>query len=336
MIRKSIITIICSFSVLLTGFSQANDSIDGQQLLNDPKSFLEAISNSSHQLNYEGVFVVQHDTKMLASKIVHCSNGKGTTKINTLDGLPREIISTDEVVKSFFPAFHSIRLEQGQVRRLFPNLITEPVDNYLKNYNLRYIGDDRVATRSCHVVEFLPKDNLRYPHVFCVDNTSNLVLRSSTLGTNGEPLLTSFFTEIKLEKNVSNNALSPSYKDTKNWQVENVSLENQNKTNTNLIIGKLPPGFERISEFTRNSPHNKGIMIHQMYSDGLSSFSVFVEESAPGSKTKQLIVSKMLQNSLSFYSAQVDNHIITVVGDLPLNSVKQIVSSVSFSRSSNQ
>ena len=242
----------------------------------------------------------------------------------------------DEVVKSFFPAFHSIRLEQGQVRKLFPNLITEPVDNYLKNYTLRYVGDDRVATRSCHVVEFLPKDNLRYPHVFCIDNSSNLVLRSSTLGNNGEPLLTSFFTEIKLEKNVPNNALSPSYKDTKNWHVENVSLENQNKSNTNLVVSKLPPGFERISEFTRSSPHTKGIMIHQMYSDGLSSFSIFVEESEANSKTKQLIVSKILQNSLSFYSAQVDNHIITVVGDLPMNSIKQIVSSVSFSRSSNQ
>ncbi|MDE2423620.1 MAG: MucB/RseB C-terminal domain-containing protein [Betaproteobacteria bacterium] len=337
MIRDLIIKIIsCSILILTSSVSRATDLQKTPDFLSDPKAYLESVNHALKHLNYEGVFVVQHENKMLASKILHCANGQEITKINTLDGLPREIITSGDTVKSFFPAYHSIRLEQGQVRRLFPNLITEPIDDYLGNYTLSYLGDDRVATRSCHVIEFSPKDNLRYPHVFCIDNATNLVLRTSTLSMNNEPLITSFFTELKFDNNLVHSQLSPSYKDTKDWQVENVNLENTNNMHLGIAITQLPSGFKKISEFSRKSPHGKGNMIHQMYSDSLSSFSIFIEDSDPDAKTKQLIVSKILQNSLSFYSAEIDHHIVTVVGDLPINSVKDIVSSVSFSRSSNQ
>ncbi|HQT80895.1 MAG TPA: MucB/RseB C-terminal domain-containing protein [Ferrovaceae bacterium] len=331
-------TRIISFLLLLiiTAYSTADELKKNQEFLRDSKAYLESVSLAAHHLSFEGVFVVQHENKMLASKIVHCANGQEMTKINTLDGLPREIISDGEQVKSFFPAYHSIRLEQGQIRRLFPDLITSPVESYLTNYKLNYLGDDRVATRSCHVIEFIPKDNLRYPHVFCIDNETNLVLRASTLGENNEPLITSFFTEIKLDKNVSHAEVTPSYKDTKNWQVENIKLQSEGTNFNDINIGRLPDGFKKISEFSRESPHGSGTMIHQMYTDSLSSFSIFIEDAQPNSKTAHTIISKILQNSLSFYSAQVNNHVVTVVGDLPLNSIKEIVSSVTFSRSSNR
>src|ERR1700712_1224494 len=65
----------------------------------DGMAWLKKIATASRQLNYAGTFVYQHGRQMESSRIAHVSDASGEyEKLETLDGLPREIIRNNENV----------------------------------------------------------------------------------------------------------------------------------------------------------------------------------------------------------------------------------------------
>ncbi len=74
-------------------------------------------------------------------------------------------------------------------------------------------------------------------------------------------------------------------------------------------------------------------MTHLVYSDGLASVSVFVE---PVDGSLHLERIKSLRDSLSYYSIQKEGYQITVIGEVPVDTVTQIGQSVVQRRSGQQ
>ena len=294
---------------------------------------LAQLARAAQQLSYSGIFVFQHDGQMEASRVIHgFDNGQERTKIDTLDGPPREIIRANEELRCYFPEAHSIRLERGPGRRFFPALIAPPFQNYRDNYDISIVGVDRVAGHDCQVIALRPRDNLRFAHQFCADLPSNLLLKEVTLGPHGEPIQMSVFTEITIGAHADPAQFKPAYTDTSDWRVDNVPITGPQKEASGWSVANVPPGFHKIIEVRRPIPGHTEGMTHLVYSDGLASISVFIEP-ADGPPRPMRIES--LRSSLSYFSARTADQQITVVGEVPLASVTQMGQSVINLRSSH-
>ncbi len=300
----------------------------------DPLEVLNQLANAAQQLPYSGIFVFQHDGGMEASRVVHSfDHGQEKTRIDTLDGPPREIIRLNDEMRCYFPDAHAIRLQRAESRRFFPGLIVPPLEAYRENYEISLTGQDRVAGRDCQVIALHPRDALRYGHEFCADSATNLLLRAVTLGPHGEPVQMSVFTAVTIGMRPDPAQFKPAFPGTDNWRQDTVPPLGPEADQTGWVVSNAPPGFHKIVEVRRPLPGRSGAMTHLVYSDGLSSVSVFIEP-AEGALPRPDRV-QALPNALSYYSARRDDHQITVVGEVPLASITQIGQSVINLRSSH-
>jgi sigma-E factor negative regulatory protein RseB len=290
------------------------------------------LGTAAQQLTYSGVFVFQHDGRMESSRVSHTvENGVEKTRIDTLDGPPREIIRSNDEMRCYFPDSKFVRLEHSNGRHFFPALIAPPYQAYQENYQLSVVGVDRVAGRDCQVILLKPRDNFRFAHQFCSDLGTGLLLRATTLGPLGDPIQMSVFTEITIGSGVEPSQLRPGYADTLNWHVENVPAVGKDVPESGWIVSNLPSGFRKVVEVKRPLPGQNGSMTQLVYSDGLASVSVFIE---PSNGRNGPVRIESLPSSLSFYSAHTADRRVTVVGEVPLASVTQMGESVTNIRSS--
>jgi hypothetical protein len=73
-------------------------------------------------------------------------------------------------------------------------------------------------------------------------------------------------------------------------------------------------------------PGSSGPVTHLVFTDGLASVSVFVESAAAPAGLRGESLSRV--GSSSAYSTVVDGHQVTAVGEVPLETVRYIASSV--------
>ncbi|MDE2342204.1 MAG: MucB/RseB C-terminal domain-containing protein [Betaproteobacteria bacterium] len=332
--KRSILSGLAVF-LLLPALARADSSPPPDPLRPaDPQALLGQLATAAQQLSYTGIFVFQHGGGMEASRVVHTfDHGQEKTRIDTLDGPPREIIRLNDEMRCYFPDIHSIRLQRAESRHFFPALIAPPLEDYSDNYDISVVGQDRVAGHDCHVIALRPRDPLRYGHEFCADAATSLLLRAVTLGPHNEPIQMSVFTAVTIGGRPDPAQFKPAFPGTDNWRQDTVPPLGPEADHTGWVVAKAPPGFHKIVEVRRPIPGRHGAMTHLVYSDGLSTVSVFIEpaEGAPPRPDRV----ETLPNALSYYSARRDDHQITAVGEVPLASITQIGQSVINLRSSH-
>ena len=292
----------------------------------DPVTLLQQLSTAAQQVSYSGIFVFQHDGSMEASRVVHSyDHGQELSRIDTLNGPPREILRSNDEMRCYFPDVRSIRLQRAEGRHFFPALIVPPLQAYADNYELFVTGQDRVAGHDCQIIALRPRDALRFAHEVCADLPSRLLLREVTLGPHGEPIQMSVFTEVTIGTHPDPAQFKPAYSGTDSWRQDTVPALGADPDHSGWVASNAPPGFHKVVEVRRTLPGGSGAVTHLVYSDGLASVSVFIE---PASGTTRADRAESLPNALSYYSARRDEHQITVVGEVPLSAVTQIGQSV--------
>jgi sigma-E factor negative regulatory protein RseB len=109
------------------------------------------------------------------------------------------------------------------------------------------------------------------------------------------------------------------------WQVKQGGGGEVVLNDTGWAVGKLPPGFAKIMEGFRTLRGKPNPVAHIVYSDGLVAVSVFVE---PLTVT-QTQVGLTQAGGLNVFSTRNDAFLVTVLGEAPPATVRQIAQSVS-------
>jgi len=91
------------------------------------------------------------------------------------------------------------------------------------------------------------------------------------------------------------------------------------------VVKYLPPGFSKVIEGERRFHDKTMPVVHFVYSDGLVAISVFVEPSPAAPQA----VGPSQEGGVNFYRRQLDDHLVTVLGEAPGATVRQIAYSVS-------
>ncbi len=93
-------------------------------------------------------------------------------------------------------------------------------------------------------------------------------------------------------------------------------------------VDALPRGFQKIMEVRRPMHGRKAPVLHMVFSDGLAGISVFIENMPSDSDDVGPNLSS--QGAIQVYRKEVDDHLVTVVGEVPPRTVMQVADSVRY------
>jgi len=282
-------------------------------------------ASAAQRLNYVGTILYQHGNRIETSRITHYVDGTGEfEKLVNLEGPPREVIRNNEQVTCYLPDSKLVRIENRSSRSVFPSLLPNQIATLAQNYIMRRGDAARVAGLETQTYVMEPRDGMRYGHVFWTDAGTGLLLKTRMFDENNRVVEMSTFLEVQINAKLDKTMVQPSYPvQPADWLIQRTPAESVQKP-TGWWVMKLPPGFSKIVEGYRMLPNRSEPVAHIVYSDGLVSVSVFVE-SMPG--TPQ-VLGWSQQGAINVYKRQLDDYLVTVLGETPGVTVRQIANSV--------
>ena len=292
----------------------------------DATRWLERAAQAARTLNYAGTLVYQRNGHVETSRLVHLvDGGQEQEKLVSLDGPPREVIRSSAEVRCYFPDAKIVQIEPRTFRNVFPSLSAEQARNLAQYYEARVGVSERIAGHWTQVMTFEPKDGLRYGHKFWADAISGLLLKARLIDDHGEVVEQFAFTDVAINEKVDRDMVKPSWAAAPpDWQLKQGSFGEMLPRETVWSASRLPGGFQKVMEGYRTLRGKREPVAQLVYSDGLVAVSVFVEPIAlPAVQTG---VSQ--HGGLNVYTTKYDDHLITVLGEVPPAAVRQIAQSV--------
>lgn len=294
---------------------------------------LQATQIAAKRLNYSGTFVYQQGNQIRTSRITHAFDSEGEVeKLEILDGKPREYIRRNGEVSCYLPDAKLVQVEKNLTQEEFPALLGENASLLPQSYFIKKAQISRVAGAECQVLSLQPKDGLRYGFRLCVEKNTSLLLGIQTLNARQEVIEQIAFTQVNIGE-VDKTRIKPSYVGTNSWKTEYLTVKAN--VNSGWSVKTLPAGYKKTLETRRFIPMSGSAadpdsgasrlneVVQMMFSDGLSTFSVFIEPNS-GDRTE----GSLQQGAMTITGKRHGDHWITVVGEVPAAAIKQVVSSI--------
>ena len=292
----------------------------------DAADWLQRAATAARTLSYVGTIAYQHGGRVEMSRLVHFADASGEyEKLTNLDGPSREVIRNNDQVRCYYSDAKLVRIEPRAFHNVFPSLLPQQLATLAEHYFFRKAETARIAGLETQAYVFEPKDGMRYGHKFWADSTTGLLLKARLLNEKSEPVEQFAFTDIQIGAKIDRDVVKPPFPALPpDWQVRESLPGDVVLEQTGWIVKDLPPGFAKVAEGYR-ALRGKPRVAHLVFSDGLVAVSVFVEPTPPARQP----VGLSQQGGINVYSRPLDEHLVTVVGEAPGATVRQIAFSVS-------
>ncbi|MBD3609530.1 MAG: MucB/RseB C-terminal domain-containing protein [Gammaproteobacteria bacterium] len=291
----------------------------------------EALRN----LNYDGTFVYQHGSQLSAMRIIHGVTANGEReRLISLTGAPREVIKNNDKVLCILPDTRSVIVEKaGQSKPGFPHILPQQIDKISDVYRFQLGRSGRISGRAAQQILILPRDEYRYSYHIWIDNQTGMLLKAD-LRNNNHVIEQFMFTSLEFPQQFDDSLFTPnvSQQEFSSYRYEQRIVEGPRGTGQdNWEVQALPKGFALIGH--QNKYQNKqSNPLHQLvYSDGLSTVSVFIEALSGRQKAMQ---GAKAMGAVNSYSTELNGLQITAVGEVPEATVRMISESVRYKEAS--
>jgi sigma-E factor negative regulatory protein RseB len=295
-------------------------------------ALLDRIQDAARHENYEGVFVFQHGNFVQSSRIAHYFTHDGEFEsVESLDGQPRKLLRHDDDLYTFVPDRHLCVVEKRLNKDSFPALISESGAQVLSVYDPKMLGADRVAGLDAQVIELDPKDAFRFTYKLWAEAKSGLLLRVQTLDTSGQVLAQAAFTQVRVGVPPQKAGIAAGIRGTHGWTLVRPPVSPVDMQAQGWRMAPDIPGFHPIRELRRlmaaRDPQAAPIPVDQaVFSDGLSTISVFVEP-AEGNSRKEGAGSTGATHVLV---TRYRDYWITVLGEVPQATLQRFASAIEY------
>jgi sigma-E factor negative regulatory protein RseB len=295
----------------------------------DAAGWLARAANAAKQLNYAGTLVYQHGGRIETSRLVHMNaNGAEYEKLVNLEGPPREVIRRDDEVRCYYPDAKVVRIEPRTFRNAFPSLSPQQQKALSELYEFRKAETGRVAGLQTQAWVFEPKDGLRYGHKFWAEVATGLPVKARVIDERGQVLEQVMFTELTIGARIDPEMVKPTWPVTPpDWQVRQSGPADADARETGWTVERLPAGFAKVAEGYRTFRGMRRTVAHLVYSDGLVAVSIFIEPVGEG-PPPPYPPGLNQQGGLNVLVRQQEGNLITVLGEVPVATIRQISSSV--------
>jgi sigma-E factor negative regulatory protein RseB len=291
----------------------------------DAMPWLARAAAAARQLNYVGTIVYQHGGFVETSRLVHLNDlGEEFEKLVNLDGPAREVIRSDGEVRCYYPDAKIVRIEPRTFRNAFPSLSPQQQKALAEFYDFRKAETGRVAGLETQAWIFEPRDGLRYGHKFWADAATGLLVKARIVDDRNEVVEQFTFTDITIGAKIDREMVKPTWAAAPpGWHVRQPGPGEVEMRETGWAVTRIPPGFSKVVEGFRRL-HGTRRVAHLVFSDGLVAVSVFVEPI--GGAPHPIGLSS--QGGINVYIRQLDENLVTVLGEAPAVTVRQIANSV--------
>jgi sigma-E factor negative regulatory protein RseB len=290
----------------------------------NPSQWLDRLSRSMSELSYRGVLTYERGDHTESLRLSHqLVDGREYERLEYLDGERREIIRSGSQLTCIHPGQRLIRLFQKQ------QLLRDGLSGLDHHYELRAVGEGRVAGRRAQTVEITPRDEFRLGYRLALDHDTGLLLRSELLGAGGEVLERFQVATFELGNGRLPDwvAGAESAPDTEGAPAAMAASVDGSPA---MAVPAwqpqwLPPGFRRA---LAPAP---GVEDIQTYSDGRAMVSVFV---AAVDDTAQAEEGRARQGATVAYTRPTQfrgkSYLVTVVGEVPQLTAKRIATGIAW------
>jgi sigma-E factor negative regulatory protein RseB len=297
----------------------------------DASTLLMRMNQAFAQETYDGVFIYYSGEEMASLRVVHkIVDGQQRERLVHLNGAPREILRHgDRVICIVMPGDDIAVLEDSIPAGPFARAFVRQFDQLSASYRVETMGEGRVASRRAVRVLVTPLDQYRYGYRLWLDEATALLLRSEMVDQEGRRLEVFQFSRIDVGEQVTDAALEP--EQLTGSMVSHLTLKTEaeaqtpkNPTHPNWQLSWVPPGFNMAANDIRTKASEVAVN-SMMYSDGLATFSLFVEKMPAGGAASMIsqtgatvAITRGLRNDGKMY-------LVTLVGEIPVDTGQQII-----------
>lgn len=297
-----------------------------QAASDDAVHWLGRIYRATQNLSYMGTFVYQQGGHSETSRIVRRVGSRGSVeKLEALDGVPREVLRTEDEVRCYLPDRRTVKVDRRGDRRAFPALLPAQIGTLEEHYTISKGEITRVAGYECQAILLLPKDDLRYGYELWADVATGMLLKAVTVDKNRNALEQFTFTQLAIGPVPLSEVRPPQA--ASSWHIEDADVMPLDLKATGWSVSPDLPGFKKVVEVKRRI-HESRQVDQVVFSDGLAAVSVFIELAPRGGKRQRMGLSSL--GAINIYTREVADHVVTVVGEAPAISVRRIADTVQF------
>jgi len=291
---------------------------------------LRTMHDATRTLNYDGVFVYQRGDQLESMRLIHrFADDTESERLISLSGPAREVIRNGSLVTCVSAGEDGAPADKNPPRDIIGIGFSAPVEKLLGSYSFAIEGKDRVAGRDALIVAVTPRSPDRYGYRLWLDDDTRLLLKSAILDGAGQSLEQVQFTQLEVRKEIAPELLRAGIQGTAfNWRTDGGDADDTPdaaKVAPDWQAAWLPRGFEFKESSLQKMEDKSGPISHLVYSDGMAMVSVFVEAI---DDAKRALLGQSSRGAVNAFSRLDDMHQITVVGEVPLPTVKRIATSV--------
>lgn len=293
---------------------------------------LERMSNAFKNSSYDGVFIYSQGADVKTLRVIHkVKNGIEKERLIHLDGKRFELIRDGEMLSCVVPKTSDGPVEHKVPPSSFAQSFVSNVSELKKNYHIVEERQHRFLDRSVIQLSISPKINDRFSYQLWIDETSGILLKSVLQNIAGNEIERFQFSSLEIGNPI------PDYlfmiENMNKARVVNIAKTSSAKVRTKnkgWRVGWIPNGFHSImnDEMEVAPPFMGKLEYMKAYSDGLFSFSILVEKIenfAAGESSSTVGATTVMSRK---FTDLKNNYSITLVGELPANTVKRILASV--------
>jgi sigma-E factor negative regulatory protein RseB len=304
---------------------QPNPATEAALPAAEARQWLTRVQQAARVGNYEGTLVYSASGQLTSSRVRHYWVGEQTFELlESMDGRPHRIVRHNDRVQTLWP---QSRVAVVEKRETLPGWGTTPqaVDPLaLESYELRPEGASRVAGREAQVVRLQPRDMLRYAQRLWADIATGLMLRADVLAGPAElnkVLESHAFSEVALGVKPRPEQVTQLLDRLEGFQVMRPQQQRTTLEAEGWAVARPVKGFQLAGCLKRGmaAAGDAGTVMQAVFTDGLTHVSVFVEPFQPERHRQELHAQRGATATLT---ARRDEHWITVVGDVPVPTLR--------------
>jgi len=262
-------------------------------MADEAMDLLAKMRSAVHTLSYTGTLVYAQGNGLTTYQISHTQVG-GAEK-ESVTRLDQGGAGAPGAAESFSLAkFQQVQPQMEQV------------------YSLDFGGDEFVANRACRIVVARPRDRMRYLQRYCIDPTNGMLLKYSLVDRNHESVEQLMFTALDITQGAPplemlNKALA--------------APASRATDDAGWSFRSLPVGFQQTQRLMQEGSNGRAPVRQLILSDGMTSVSVFIaQQDDPGA----LESVELSAGAMNIFTAEVDKHKVTLVGEVPVATLRSI------------
>src|ERR1700679_1441422 len=305
----------------------------------DPRVWLQRMNKALATRNYDGTFFHISGGRVETMRIVHrVRSGRVTERLQSLDGSGREFVRANDELTCYLPDQHTVLVEPRQDRGPFLGSLTQFDATLSVFYRIEALPAPHIIGRPARVIAVNPKDQFHFGYRLWLDEKTAMPLKTQLCDSRGQIIEQIFFARLEMPESIPDSDLAPTvHTDGMRWVRQGSSADNTSAALAGYRASQLPPGFHLTVQGAQTMGGATAPASHLVYSDGLATVSVFVEEQissdsgvAPAPDTQAQAPMQGLARVGSGYafSTVVQGHQVTAVGEVPAQTVEFIAHSV--------